>query len=65
MFVVPVELHSRAMREPALRAVFAKNDRARKGFLVETLRAGIQKNEFPATLLPEVAADVIIAFLEG
>jgi AcrR family transcriptional regulator len=26
MFVVLVELHSRAMREPALRAIFAKND---------------------------------------
>lgn len=65
MFVVLVELHSRALREPALRAIFAKNDRAWKGFLVETLRAGIQKNEFPATLLPEVAADVIIALVRG
>jgi AcrR family transcriptional regulator len=41
MFVVLAELHSRAMREPALRAIFAKNGRAWKGFLVETLQAGI------------------------
>jgi hypothetical protein len=53
------------MREPALRAIFAKNDRAWKGFLVETLRAGIQKNEFSATLVPEVAADVIISIVRG
>jgi AcrR family transcriptional regulator len=65
MFVVLVELHSRAMREPALRAIFAKNDRAWKGFLVEILQAGIQKNEFPATLVPEVAADVIISMVRG
>ena len=65
MFVVLVELHSRAMREPALRAIFAKNDRAWKMFLVETLQAGIQKNEFQATLVPEVAADVIISLVRG
>ena len=65
MFVVLVELHSRAMREPALRAIFAKNDRAWKGFLVETMEAGIQKDEFQATLVPEVAADVIISLVRG
>jgi AcrR family transcriptional regulator len=65
MFVVLVELHSRAMREPALRAIFAKNDRAWKGFLVQTLQAGIQSNEFQATLVPEVAADVIISLVRG
>jgi AcrR family transcriptional regulator len=65
MFVVLVELHSRAMREPALRAIFAKNDRAWKMFLVEILQAGIQKNEFQATLVPEVAADVIISLVRG
>ena len=65
MFVVLVELHSRAMREPALRGIFAKNDRAWKRFLVETVRAGIQKNEFPAALIPEVAADVIIGLVRG
>jgi AcrR family transcriptional regulator len=65
MFVVLVELHSRAMREPALRAIFAKNDRAWKTFLVETLQAGIQKNEFQATLAPEAAADAIISLVRG
>jgi len=62
MFVVLVELHSRAMREPALRAIFAKNDRTWRKFLVENLQAGIQKNEFPATLVPEVglAPDLLI-----
>jgi AcrR family transcriptional regulator len=65
MFVVLVELHSRAMREPALRAIFTKNDRAWKGFLVETLQAGIQKSEFPETLVPEVAADVIVSMVRG
>jgi AcrR family transcriptional regulator len=65
MFVVLVELQARAVREPALRAIFAKNDRGWKGFLVEALRAGIQKGEFPATLQPEVAADIIIAFVRG
>jgi AcrR family transcriptional regulator len=65
MFVVLVELQARAVREPALRAIFVKNDRGWKGFLVEILRAGIQKKEFPAALVPEVAADVIIAFVRG
>jgi AcrR family transcriptional regulator len=65
MFVVLVELQARAVREPALRAIFVKNDRGWKGFLVEILRAGIHKKEFPATLQPEVAADVIIAFVRG
>jgi AcrR family transcriptional regulator len=65
MFVVLVELQARAVREPALRAIFTKNDRGWRGFLVEALRAGVQKNEFPATLQPEVAADVIIAFVRG
>jgi AcrR family transcriptional regulator len=65
MFVVLVELQARAIREPALRAIFAKNDRGWKGFLVEALRAGIQRKQFPATLQPEVAADIIIAFVRG
>jgi AcrR family transcriptional regulator len=65
MFVVLVELQARALREPALRAIFAKNDRGWKGFLLEILRAGIQKKEFPATLQPEVTADVIIAMVRG
>jgi AcrR family transcriptional regulator len=65
MFVVLVELQARAVRETALRAIFAKADRGWKGFLVETLRAGIQKKELPLTLVPEVAADVIIAFVRG
>jgi hypothetical protein len=62
---VLVELQARAIREPGLRAIFAKNDRGWKGFLLEILRMGIQKKEFPATLSPEVAADVIIAFVRG
>lgn len=65
MFVVLVELQARAIREPALRAIFAKNDRGWKGFLVEALRAGIQRKQFLATLQPEVAADIIIAFVRG
>jgi hypothetical protein len=65
LFVVLVEQQARAVREPALRAFFEKHDRGWKGFLVEILRAGIQKKEFPATLVPEVAADVIIAFVRG
>jgi len=40
-------------------------DRAWKTFLVQTLQAGIQKNEFQATLVPEVAADVIISLVRG
>ena len=65
MFVVLLELHSRSMREPALRAIFAKNDRSWKSFLVETLRAGIERKEFRATLVPDVIADVIIAMVRG
>jgi hypothetical protein len=37
----------------------------RREFLVETLQAGIQKSEFPASLVPEVAADVIISMVRG
>jgi AcrR family transcriptional regulator len=65
MFIVLTEIHARAMRETELRAIFAKNDRAWKAFLVETLQAGIQKKQFPATLVPEVAADVIISLIRG
>ena len=65
MFIVLIEIRARAMRETELRAIFAKNDLAWKAFLVETLQAGIQKKQFPSTLVPEVAADVIISLIRG
>jgi AcrR family transcriptional regulator len=65
MFVVLMEIHARAMREAGLRAIFVKNDRSWKRFLVETLQAGIQKNQFQSTIVPEVAADVIISVVRG
>jgi AcrR family transcriptional regulator len=65
MFVVLAELNTRAMREPLLRAIFNKNDRKWKGFLVEVLVSGMQRNEFKGNVVPEVAADAIISVVRG
>ena len=65
MFVVLMEIQARALRETELRAIFAKNDRAWKAFLIEILQTGIQEGQFASTLVPEVAADVIISIIRG
>jgi AcrR family transcriptional regulator len=65
MFVVLAELQARSMREPAIRSIFAKNDRSWKKFLVEILEAGIQQRAFDEKLEPEVAAETIIALVRG
>lgn len=64
-FVVLAELQARSMREPAIRSIFAKNDRSWKKFLVEILEAGIEQREFNEKLEPEVAAETIIALVRG
>lgn len=65
MFVVLAEINARSMREPGIRSIVARQDRAWKKFLVEILLTGIQKNEFAAKLVPEVAAEAIISFVRG
>jgi AcrR family transcriptional regulator len=65
MFVVLAEINARSMREPGIRSIVARQDRAWKKFLVEILLTGIQKNEFAPKLVPEVAAEAIISFVRG
>lgn len=65
MFVVLAELHSRAMREPALRSIFRKNDRGWKSFLTDILEAGILQNEFKANFVPDLIAEMIISLIRG
>jgi AcrR family transcriptional regulator len=65
MFVVLAELHARAMREPALRSIFGKNDRNWKAFLTEVLEVGIRKNEFTKNLVPQVIAETIVSLIRG
>jgi hypothetical protein len=65
MFVVLAEINARSMREAGVRSIVARNDRAWKKFLVEILVTGIQKKEFHAKLVPEIAAEAIISFVRG
>ena len=65
MFVVLAELNARAMREPLLRAIFNKNDRKWKAFLIEVLETGMRRNEFKSNFVPAVAAEAIISLIRG
>ena len=65
MFTVLAEIHARSMRDRPIRSIFVKNDRNWTKFLTGILQAGVQKKEFDANLVPEVAAEAIISLVRG
>jgi hypothetical protein len=65
MFLVLAEINARAMRDPRVRSVVAENDERWKHFLMQIVKAGIQKKEFRLSLGPETAVDAIVAMVRG
>jgi AcrR family transcriptional regulator len=65
IFLVLTEIHARAARDPAIRAVMARNERAWKRFLTGILLKGIRRGEFKAALGAEAAAETVIALIRG
>jgi AcrR family transcriptional regulator len=65
MFIVLAEINTRSTRDPRIRSVVARFNRKWKSFLLDILREGIERREFPAHLDPESAAEAIISLLRG
>lgn len=65
MFVVLAEIHGRSARDPGIRSVMDRNEREWKKFIIEILRAGIRCGDFPTELDAGVAADAVVALIQG
>jgi AcrR family transcriptional regulator len=65
MFVVLAEIHGRSARDPGIRSVMSRNERAWKKFIIEILRAGIRCGDFAPGLDADVAAEAVVALIRG
>lgn len=65
MFVVLAEIHSRSARDPGIRSVMSRNERAWKKFIIDILRAGIRCGDFAPGLDPDAAAEAVLALIRG
>jgi AcrR family transcriptional regulator len=65
MFVVLAEIRGRSARDPGIRSVMSRNERAWKKFIVEILRAGILCGDFTPGLDAKVAAEAVVGLIRG
>ena len=65
MFIVLSEIEARSMRDPAVRAVMAKNHAGWKAFVGSIVEAGVQAGEFRSDLDVPAATTLIVATLRG
>ena len=65
MFVVLAEIHGRSTRDPGIRSVMSRNERAWKKFIADILRAGIRCGDFARGLDADIAAEAVVSLIRG